>query len=122
MAQHPAQAALVDAQQRVEDALGRLVEAAVLILARAARRKRLHSIGVSVSDTTPEIRMATQMVTANSWNSRPRMPGMNSTGMNTAASDSVIERIVKPISLRAVERRLERRLRPSPCGGRCSRA
>ena len=61
-------------------------------------RKRLHSMGVRVSETKPEIRIATLMVTANSWNSRPMMPPMNSTGMNTAASDSVIERMVKPIS------------------------
>ena len=38
------------------------------------------------------------MVTANSWTSRPTMPPMNSTGMNTAASESVIEMMVKPIS------------------------
>ena len=55
-------------------------------------------MGVSVTDTMPEIRIATQMVTANSRNSRPRMPPRNSTGMNTAASDSVIETMVKPIS------------------------
>ena len=42
--------------------------------------------------------MATQMVTANSLNRRPSTPPMNSTGMNTAASDSVIETMVKPIS------------------------
>ena len=61
-------------------------------------RKRLHSIGVSVSDTRPDTRMAAVMVTANSCSRRPRMPPMNSTGMNTATSDSVIDRIVKPIS------------------------
>jgi len=55
-------------------------------------------MGVSVTDTTPEIRMATQMVTENSRNSRPRMPPMNKTGMNTAASDKVMETMVKPIS------------------------
>jgi hypothetical protein len=38
------------------------------------------------------------MVMANSWSSRPTTPPMNSTGMNTAASDSVIETMVKPIS------------------------
>ena len=38
------------------------------------------------------------IVTANSRNSRPRMPLMNRIGMNTAASDMVIVRIVKPIS------------------------
>src|SRR5258708_2799249 len=55
-------------------------------------------MGVRVTETTPEIRMATQMVTANSWNSRPSTPPMNKTGMNTAASDKVIETMVKLIS------------------------
>ena len=54
-------------------------------------RNRLQSIGVSVSETKPETRIATPMVTANSWNSRPISPPMNSTGMNTAASEMVIE-------------------------------
>ena len=54
--------------------------------------------------------MATQMVTANSLNRRPSMPPMNSTGMNTAASDSVIETMVKPISREPFERRHHRRL------------
>jgi len=61
-------------------------------------RKRLHSIGVKVSETTPETRIAAPMVTANSWNSRPTIPPMNRTGMKTAASDSVMERIVNPTS------------------------
>ncbi len=55
-------------------------------------------MGVRLRETNPEIRIATMMVTANSWNSRPMMPLMNSTGMNTAASDRVIDRTVKPIS------------------------
>ena len=59
---------------------------------------RLHSIGVSVNDTKPEISTATMMTTANSRSRRPRMPPMNSTGMNTATSDSVIDTIVKPTS------------------------
>ena len=62
------------------------------------RRKRLQSIGVSVTDTTPEMRMAVMIVTANSRNSRPRMPAMNRIGMKTAASETVIDTIVKPIS------------------------
>ena len=61
-------------------------------------RNRLHSIGVSVSETNPETRIATLIVTANSLNNRPSRPPMNSTGMNTATSDNVIDRIVKPIS------------------------
>ena len=38
------------------------------------------------------------IVTANSCSSRPSTPPMNSTGMNTAASEIVIETIVKAIS------------------------
>ena len=52
------------------------------------------------------------MVTANSCNSRPRTPPMNSTGINTAESDSVIERIVKPIS---PEPLMAASITPSPC-------
>ena len=62
------------------------------------RSQRLHSIGVSVSDTKPDTRIATAIVTANSWNSRPISPPSSSTGMNTATSDSVIEMTVKLIS------------------------
>jgi hypothetical protein len=61
-------------------------------------RKRLQSIGVRVTETTPEMRMATQIVTENSRNNRPSTPPMKSTGMNTAASESVIDTMVKPIS------------------------
>ena len=38
------------------------------------------------------------MVTANSCSSRPITPPMNSTGTNTTASDSVMDRMVKAIS------------------------
>ncbi len=63
-----------------------------------ARRTRAHSIGVKVSDTNPETMMATEIVTANSRNTRPTMPPISSTGMNTAISENVIEMMVKPIS------------------------
>jgi len=62
------------------------------------RRKRLPSIGVSVRETNPETRIAAPIVTANSWNSRPMMPPMKRTGMNTAASEIVIDTMVKAIS------------------------
>ena len=39
------------------------------------------------------------ITTANSWNSRPIIPLINSTGINTAASEIVIEIMVNPISL-----------------------
>ena len=61
-----------------------------------------------MSETKPEIRIATAIVTANSRNTRPTMPPISSTGMNTAISENVIAMMVKPISLRALERRLER--------------
>ena len=61
-------------------------------------RSRLQSIGVSVSETKPETRIATLIVTANSWKRRPSSPPMKRTGMKTATSEIVIERIVKPIS------------------------
>ncbi len=59
---------------------------------------RLHSIGVRLSETKPETSTALMIVTANSLSRRPMMPPMNTTGMKTAASDSVIDTIVKPIS------------------------
>ena len=40
---------------------------------------------------------------------------MNTSGMNTAASDSVIDMIVNPTSVRSVERRLQRRLSHLEC-------
>ena len=64
-----------------------------------ALRKRLQSIGVSVRETTPETRIATPMVIANSLKSLPRMPPMNSTGIKTAARETVMETTVKAISL-----------------------
>ena len=44
---------------------------------------------------SPEIRTATLMVTANSLNSRPSIPLMNRTGMNTAVRDKVMETIAE---------------------------
>ena len=55
-------------------------------------------MGVSVTDTIPEMRIAAVIVTANSRNSRPRMPLIKRIRMNTAASDVVIVMIVNPIS------------------------
>ena len=55
-------------------------------------------MGISVSATTPDTRIATAIVTANSRNRRPTIPPMNSSGMNTAVSESVMEMIVNPIS------------------------
>ena len=56
-------------------------------------------MGVSVSETTAEIRMATASVIANSWNRRPTTSPMNSSGISTAISETVSEMMVKPICL-----------------------
>ena len=53
---------------------------------------------MSESETAPETRIATPIVTANSWSRRPMMPPMKRTGRNTATRESVIETMVKAIS------------------------
>ena len=55
-------------------------------------------IGASVSAITAETPMAIVIVTANSRNSRPTMPPMNSSGMNTATRLTEIETTVNAIS------------------------
>ena len=52
---------------------------------------------MTVSDTTVEITIANASVTENSRNTRPTMPPMNSSGMNAATSETLIEITVKPI-------------------------
>jgi len=61
------------------------------------RRSRAHIIGVSVSETTAEMRIVTDSVTANSRKSRPTMSPMKRSGMRTAMRDTVSDRIVNPI-------------------------
>ena len=77
------------------------------------RSTRAHSIGVSVSDTKPETMIATAIVTANSRNTRPTMPPISSTGMNTAISENVIEMMVKPISRAPLSAASNGRMPPS---------
>ena len=59
---------------------------------------RAHIKGVSVNETRPEARIATIIVTENSRKIRPSNPGKNTSGIKTAASDRVIDRIVNEIS------------------------
>ncbi len=73
------------------------------------RSSLAHSIGTSVSDTTAEMRIVTESVIANSWNSRPTTSPMNSSGISTAISETVSEMMVKPISPEPLQRRLQRR-------------
>src|SRR5262245_15366640 len=61
-------------------------------------RNRLQSIGVRLIDTNPDTRIATPIVTANSCSNRPTTPPMKRTGMNTAVSEAVIDRMVNEIS------------------------
>jgi hypothetical protein len=62
-----------------------------------ARTKCAQIIGVTDSDTTVDTAIANASVTENSRNSRPTMPPMNSSGMNAAISDTLIEITVNPI-------------------------
>ena len=59
---------------------------------------RAHISGVSVSETKPEAKMAITIVIANSRKMRPTSPDMKTSGMKTAASEIVIDMIVKLIS------------------------
>ena len=47
-------------------------------------------VGVVVSETTIETRIAVESVTANSRNKRPTMPPINRMGINTAMSEMEI--------------------------------
>jgi len=98
MLQHDLQRAVVDFSMLSKAALGDLTELRRLGVLCGFLRKRLHSIASAVTETTPEIRIATQIVTENSGKRRPSTPPMKSTGMKTAARESVIDTIVKPIS------------------------
>ena len=60
--------------------------------------QRAQSIGVVVSDTSNETRIATDRVTANSRKSRPMMPPIRRMGINTAINEILIDSTVKPTS------------------------
>ena len=94
----PVQGAVIGILQRFEAAFAPAGRRHCAFLAARPCRKRAHSIGVRVTETMPENTMASTMVTANSCSSRPTMPPMKTMGMNTAASDRVMDRMVKPIS------------------------
>ena len=55
-------------------------------------------MGVVVSDTSMDTRMAEDSTTANSRNSRPTTPPIIRIGMNTAMREMLIETTVNPIS------------------------
>src|SRR5580698_5297402 len=66
-------------------------------LPRSPRRREVIS-GVSVSETMPLARIEITMVMENSRKMRPIRPLIKTSGMKTAASESVIAKIVKLIS------------------------
>ena len=57
--------------------------------------------------------IATEIETANSRNTRPTMPPISSTGMNTAISEKVIDTMVKPISREPFSAASKGRMPPS---------
>ena len=65
-------------------------------------------IGVSVSETNAENTIVTASVTANCRNRRPAISPMNSSGISTAISETVSDRIVNPICSAPDQRRLHR--------------
>ena len=60
--------------------------------------RNAHIIGVVVREISSEIITAAERVTANSRNSRPTWPPMNSNGMKTATRLTLIDTTVKPTS------------------------
>ena len=95
--EHPAQRRAVGRDDPVEARAPTRGRSGPARSAGVWRSSRAHIIGVSVSETTAEIRIVTPSVTANSRNSRPTMSPMNSSGISTAISETVSERMVKPI-------------------------
>ena len=53
-------------------------------------------MGVVVNEMTIDTRIAAESVIANSRNRRPMMPPINSSGINTAIRETLIEKTVKP--------------------------
>ena len=66
--------------------------------ASGRRSSSAHRVGVSVSETAVDMAMATATVTANSCSNCPTTPPISSNGMNTAISETEIDRMVKPTS------------------------
>ena len=59
---------------------------------------RAHIMGVVVSETTIDTKMADDNTTPNSRKNRPTMPPISNTGMNTAIRERLMDTTVKPIS------------------------
>jgi hypothetical protein len=77
------------------------------------RNNHPHMVGVNVSETSPDMRIAMLTVTANSRNRRPIKPPISSNGMKTAVNDRVMDTIVKPTSRDPTSAASSGRLPPS---------
>ena len=66
--------------------------------AALALRSSEHIIGVVLSETTSDTRMATESVMANSRKRRPTSPPIIRMGMKTAISETLMDRTVNPTS------------------------
>ena len=95
----PTQRYFVALVHRIEAAPEEAVQPTMFLLVAAGGDNGCTSIGVRLNEMNPETRIATQMVTENSRNSRPSIPLMKSTGIKAATNEMVMETIVKPISL-----------------------
>ena len=91
------QRSVVAVDDPLEPALDGAIESSLLGLVSCDCSSFEHIIGVSVRETSAETRMVTLSVTANSRNRRPTMSPMNSSGINTAISETVSETMVNPI-------------------------
>ena len=94
----PVERSAVEPQDRLEKAAGKTLRPRLACPGPRSRRMRAHISGVSVNEIRPEAKMATMIVTANSRKIRPSNPGMKTSGIKTAASERVMERMVNEIS------------------------
>ena len=109
MAQHEVQPARVAGSSLLEAALDRPCRACPCRACFSSRRNSEHIIGDSVSDTKADTAIVIVTVIANSRNSRPMMPPISSSGMNTATSEMLMDMMVKPISLEPLSAASQRR-------------
>ena len=97
MAEHPPQRRAISRRWSDRTGVATPGRTPLARLSGVCRSSRAHIIGVKVKDTTAEIRIVMLSVMANSRNSRPTTSPMNSSGISTAISEMVRDRMVKAI-------------------------
>ena len=113
MIQHHVERRRISGNDPPVDSFALVVE--VSVARGASLRSHAHIIGTTVRETTMEMAMATERITANSRNRRPTTPLIIRMGMKTAISEMLIDRTVKPISSAP----LQRGLPSASCHFRC---